>query len=404
MINDPAAGDIGTVLHFDAAGSSDPNNDSLTYIWDMGDASGNVIIGSTYYCAYSLAGTYTVILRVSDGTFSHSTSTNVTIASTVTNGDPVAVADFDTTDVNTPVIIDLLSNDTNYTVVVGPATGDETNYVGSDLGTAVNNNTVIWYSHGHMLWEVENSTTYNGPSSAKSPLMGHDQQATLETTVTGADSVQFYWKASSEQNYDFLSFYIDGQLQNQISGVTGWDVQTYLLDGGTHLLQWTYAKDGNASPNADTVWIDQVSFTGNLTQNPAPPETLIGDALDNMAQSWGSSGDAPWYSQSTEYFADTDAAQSGVVTPMGHSWFETSVTDISSVSYYWKVSSEANYDYLRFYIDGAEQAKISGNVPWQQRTYAIPSGTHILRWSYTKDVGVDDPVDAGWVDQIIFVN
>jgi hypothetical protein len=43
---------------------------------------------------------------------------------------------------------------------------------------------------------------------------------------------------------------------------------------------------------------------------------------------------------------------------------ETSVyvTTSETISFYWKVSSESNYDWLEFYIDGNRQDRISGTV------------------------------------------
>ena len=69
---------------------------------------------------------------------------------------------------------------------------------------------------------------------------------------------------------------------------------------------------------------------------------------------------------------------------------------------YWKVWSELHYDYLRFYIDAAEQTQIHGYVDWEQSSYAIGSGTHTLKWAYTKDGSVSIGTDAGWLDRVVY--
>jgi len=81
---------------------------------------------------------------------------------------------------------------------------------------------------------------------------------------------------------------------------------------------------------------------------------------------------------------------------------ETTVTGPSDLSFYWMVDSESGYDYLRFYINGAEQAKISGSTSWAQKTYSIDSGSHTLTWKYTKDGSISSGEDCGWVDKVEF--
>jgi len=51
-----------------------------------------------------------------------------------------------------------------------------------------------------------------------------------------------------------------------------------------------------------------------------------------------------------------------------------------TVTFWWKVSSEANHDWLSFYADGVLQDRISGEVGWQQITYTYdPSGRRIAK-------------------------
>jgi hypothetical protein len=76
------------------------------------------------------------------------------------------------------------------------------------------------------------------------------------------------------------------------------------------------------------------------------------------------------------------------------------VTGPGTVSFWWKVSSETNHDSLRFYVGGSEQARISGEVDWEQRTFVVPAGTQELKWKF-KNRGMTGQ-DRGWVDQIQF--
>ena len=71
------------------------------------------------------------------------------------------------------------------------------------------------------------------------------------------------------------------------------------------------------------------------------------------------------------------------------------------MSLYWQASSEADYDWLGFYIDGVRQDRISGRVDWQLKSYSVTgTGTHSLLWQYVKDSSGEDGDDGGWVDYL----
>jgi subtilisin-like proprotein convertase family protein len=79
---------------------------------------------------------------------------------------------------------------------------------------------------------------------------------------------------------------------------------------------------------------------------------------------------------------------------------QTTVTGPGTLSFYWKVSSEANYDFLEFWVDGVLKSEISGEVNWQQKSFSLASGSHLLSWSYSKDRSVSAGSDAGWLDRV----
>jgi len=78
------------------------------------------------------------------------------------------------------------------------------------------------------------------------------------------------------------------------------------------------------------------------------------------------------------------------------------VLSSDEISFYYKVSSEANYDYLRFYIDGVQQDAWAGEIGWTQASYPVSVGEHTFKWEYYKDQGVHSGSDCGWVDYIVF--
>jgi len=85
-----------------------------------------------------------------------------------------------------------------------------------------------------------------------------------------SQTVKFYWKVSSEQSHDYLQFYIDSTLKDQISGEVGWTQKSYSVTSGIHILKWRYVKDGSGQSGSDCGWVDFVQWTGpSPDQDPA---------------------------------------------------------------------------------------------------------------------------------------
>jgi M6 family metalloprotease-like protein len=129
----------------------------------------------------------------------------------------------------------------------------------------------------------------------------------------------------------------------------------------------------------------------------------LGEVLDNATLPFASSGDALWWGQTQTTHDGSDAAQSGPISASQASYLETTVSGPGTVGFYWKVSSEAYFDFLTFSVDGIDPiGPISGEVNWQYKSVLIPAGIHSLRWTYGKDWYLDAGLDAGWVDQVTF--
>ena len=119
---------------------------------------------------------------------------------------------------------------------------------------------------------------------------------------------------------------------------------------------------------------------------------------------WTFSGNANWAVVSTDQYEGLYTARSGVIE-------NSQTTDLSvtlqvngsgTISFYRKTSSESGYDFLRFYIDGVQQAQWSGEVPWGQVSYPVTAGIRTFKWTYSKDGSVVAGSDCAWIDYIIF--
>ena len=116
---------------------------------------------------------------------------------------------------------------------------------------------------------------------------------------------------------------------------------------------------------------------------------------------WQMSDDAPWATTDDDFHNGDYSAKSGVITHNESSSMSiTQTTKATEISFFKKVSSEAKYDKLHFYIDDEDMGEWSGYIPWSEETYPVSQGTHTFKWSYIKDYSVDIGSDCAWVDDI----
>ena len=90
-----------------------------------------------------------------------------------------------------------------------------------------------------------------------------------------------------------------------------------------------------------------------MRRRPGGGQTALGDAVDAPGLSWTTGGDADWFGQTATYRTNGSGARSGAVADSQASFIETTVTGPAWFSFYWRVSSEADHDYLVFYTTGA---------------------------------------------------
>jgi len=117
---------------------------------------------------------------------------------------------------------------------------------------------------------------------------------------------------------------------------------------------------------------------------------------------WDMSGNKPWLITQSGPYTGASCSRSGAITNGQQSDMNLTLDFAldGTVSFARKVSSEPDYDFLRFLIDDVEVAKWSGVVPWGEVGFPITAGLHKLSWIYQKDNVASANSDRAWVDDI----
>jgi hypothetical protein len=176
----------------------------------------------------------------------------------------------------------------NFTFVADPSYENNTTlglligfvFEGFETG---NFSSLPWTSDGDALWTVKNGGGYEGDYFAESGDISDSQESNLElhTCFISEGQIAFAHRVSSEQNYDFLSFSLDGIEKASWSGKTSWELYSCPVSAGVHTLKWSYTKDYSISHGTDNAAIDSITFPpiGDINPQMAFDPGLIQDSL-----------------------------------------------------------------------------------------------------------------------------
>ena len=136
------------------------------------------------------------------------------------------------------------------------------------IGTAnedwetANFNKYPWSTGGHQPWILTSSTVYEGQYCVKSGGISDLESSEFSITlnIISNDSISFYLKVSSEEDYDQLEFFIDDIRQEKWSGEKGWLRTSFPVTIGTHTFKWKYTKDVWVGQGSDCAWVDFITL------------------------------------------------------------------------------------------------------------------------------------------------
>ena len=125
---------------------------------------------------------------------------------------------------------------------------------------------------------------------------------------------------------------------------------------------------------------------------------------DFSAFNWESLGGALWSIDNSTSNTGTYSARSGAISHANLTTLqvEMDIQTNGQISFYKKISSEANRDKLTFYIDNAAIGEWSGEVNWSREIFPVNAGTHKFKWIYMKNGSGSYGDDCCWIDDVQF--
>ncbi|MFO8055264.1 MAG: C25 family cysteine peptidase [Bacteroidales bacterium] len=124
-----------------------------------------------------------------------------------------------------------------------------------------------WEHNSSNDWFITGQNTLAGSYSAKSAEnLGNNVESSLSISmnVVKEDTLSFFYKVSSEEDFDNLEFYMDNKLLGQWSGdYQKWEKASFRIPSGKHTFTWTYVKDYSLAKYEDCAWIDNIIFPPN---------------------------------------------------------------------------------------------------------------------------------------------
>lgn len=177
---------------------------------------------------------------------------------------------------NTPANPLALVMDRNYTLTARFAPTRFT-YTFEPPFTAADLNQAPWINASPAApWQLQSAVASGGRYALRSGVLGDGQSSTLELeTVMRAGTVSFDLRVSTEANWDFVEFYLNGVRVQRWSGDVPWRSYQFNVPAGRNRLTWRYSKDANFSTGFDAAFLDNL-YLPIETVDPTDPTPRLG--------------------------------------------------------------------------------------------------------------------------------
>ena len=133
-------------------------------------------------------------------------------------------------------------------------------------------------------------------SYARTSHLGNYGTNVLSAAVSGAGTLSFDWKVSSEATFDCLEFLVDGVVTNRISGTNCvWQSVSHVFESGGHDVQWRFRKDESYYSGLDCAWLANVRWVPRTTVQVGKPVIAASGEADYVQLDWDPAENAAGY-------------------------------------------------------------------------------------------------------------
>lgn len=160
------------------------------------------------------------------------------------------------------------------------------------------NNRDLTFATANDEWFGTKGLGADGEHCAMTKHLGDGTSNTLSTTVTGAGTLSFAYRVSSEDG-DVLTLTVDGNEKLRESGLGNWRTKTLHVDGdygASHEIVWKYAKDASLSAGADCAFLDRVVWEPDHVKDPPTGVSAQDGGSSWIKVTWGPVEGAKAYS------------------------------------------------------------------------------------------------------------
>ncbi len=175
-----------------------------------------------------------------------------------------------------------------------------------------------------------------------------------------------------------------GEKMQEVSIINNTDSELYIYSiDDEYLGKIIEAESSSGTFLVKATYDSLVAISSDKTQKITVNTSLnieIDSLIDYDSQEFTIT--SAWDQNNSNYYISPDIDNSESTSMTATLFNSTNIT----LNFEYKVSSEYNYDMFSFSIDGETQLKdISGETEWISYSTSLSSGSHTIKWTYTKD-------------------